>query len=306
MSIKRSVLAAAVVAAVVPTAASATDVDVYGRLNLTLQANDIDGESETKIASHSSRFGVRGSHEISAGLEAIFQAEWGLNVTKDPAFSNRNQFIGLKGDFGMTTIGRRDTALKLSQGKVDQFNDFDGDLGKIMGGEVRASQQVSYATPVIADLFRAEMTYLTDDANGDHGVSVAATVGDANYKKQAFYGAVAYDSEVSDRDILRITAGGKIAGIELGAMYSDEEVVSSGAQGDAFLISAAYGFGDTKVKAQFIDGDIPGKANTSYSVGAEHKLSKQLRLNAYFTGLEFDAADRDDDRYVAVGLRYDF
>ncbi|SHH35526.1 porin [Ferrimonas marina] len=304
MSIKRTVLAAAVAAATLPAAVSANDVDVYGRLNLTLQATDVAGESETKVASHSSRFGVKGSHEISAGLEAFYQAEWGLSVTGSDPFSNRNQFIGLRGDFGSTTIGRRDTALKLSQGKVDQFNDFDGDLGKVMGGEVRASQQVSYATPTIAGMFKGEVTYLTENGNGENGFSVAAMAGDANYKAQPFYAAIGYDSEVSDRDILRVTAGGKLAGVELGFMFSDEEVVSSGASGDAILVSAAYGLGNTKLKAQFVDGDVPGKANTSYSVGAEHKLSSAMRLNAYYTGLEFDGAD--DDSYFAVGVRYDF
>ncbi|MBY5992770.1 porin [Ferrimonas balearica] len=312
MSLKRTFLAAAVAAATLPATAAA-DVNVYGRLNLTAQYADLGGDDSdgtTRVATHSSRLGVKGSHQISEGLEAIYQAEFGIDVTADDVFSNRNQFIGLKGDFGMTTIGRRDTALKLSQGKVDQFNDFEGDLNALFRGENRASQQISYATPTIANLFRAEVTYVTEDAksqNGDSGFSVAGMFGDANYKKQPFYAAVAYDSEVLGWDVLRVTVGGKIAGIELGAMYNDQERVDSSESFDGFLVSAAYSLGDTKLKAQYQDADGSNKfadSGSVYSVGAEHKLSKQMRLNAYYTGTSYDSADNDS--VLAVGLRYDF
>ncbi|GAA4877734.1 porin [Ferrimonas pelagia] len=312
MLIQRTALATALLAATLPASVMANTADIYGRLVLTMQANEIAGDSETKIASHSSRFGVRGGHEISAGLEAIYQAEFGMGVTSSTSFSNRNQFVGLKGDFGMTTIGRRDTALKMSRGSVEQFLTYDGDLNKTMGGEVRADQQVSYSTPVIADLLRGEVTYLADDGNGEHGASMAAMLGDPRYAKQPFYAAVAYDSEVANRNILRLTVGGKIAGVEVGAIYSDEEIVNegdsagaSGASGDAFLVSAGYDLGQYRIMAQYSDGDVPGKANTTYTLGGEYRLSKQLRVNAYYSGVEFDSRD-EDDRYLAAGLRYDF
>ncbi len=312
MSLNRTFLAAAVAAAILPATAAA-DVNVYGRLNLTAQYADLGGdasEGETRIASHSSRFGVKGSHEIAEGLEAIYQAEFGLNVTEDDVFSHRNQFVGLKGGFGMTTIGRRDTALKLSQGKVDQFNDFEGDLSALFRGENRASQQISYATPTIANLFRAEVTYVAEadgKQGGESGFSVAGMLGDANYKKQPFYAAVAYDSEVAGYDVMRVTVGGKLAGIELGAMYNDQEKVSTGDSYDGFLVSAAYGFGNTKLKAQYQDADGSNKfadAGSVYSVGAEYKLSKQMRVNGYYTGTSYDT--QDNDSVFAVGLRYDF
>ncbi|MBY6186578.1 porin [Marinobacter hydrocarbonoclasticus] len=310
MSMKPTLIAAALAALTLPNVAAADDhLDIYGRLNLVMQANDVAGESETRVGSYSSRIGIKGSHQISENLEAIYQAEFGLNVTDGDPFTNRNQFIGLRGDFGMTTIGRRDTALKRSQGKVDQFNDFEGDFNKIMSGEVRASQQVSYATPRIADLFMAEVTYLADDGNKDeHGFSGALMAGDATYKKQPFYAAVAYDSKVAQRDVLRVTAGTKLAGIELGAMYSDEEVIAGaleGAKGDAFMVSVGYKIGQGKLKAQFADGDVPDRANTSYSVGGEYRLSKQMKVNAYYTNLEWDSREHDDS-YLGLGLQYDF
>ncbi|MBY6017497.1 porin [Halomonas denitrificans] len=313
MSLNRTFLAAAVAAAILPATAAA-DVNVYGRLNLTAQYADLGGDNsdgETRIASHSSRLGVKGSHEFAEGLEAIYQAEFGIDVVDgSDVFSNRNQFIGLKGGFGTTTIGRRDTALKRSQGKVDQFSDYEGDINALFRGENRASQQISYATPTIANLFSAEVTYVAEGDSkqvDDSGFSVAGMVGDANYKKQPFYAAVAYDSKVHDYDVFRVTVGGKIAGFELGAMYNDQEKVSTGVSYDGFMVSAAYSLGATKLKAQYQDADGSNKfadSGSVYSVGAEHKMSKQLRLNAYYTGTSYDT--QDNDSVFAVGMRYDF
>ncbi|SHI22687.1 porin [Ferrimonas marina] len=309
MKLKYAPVAAALAALSLPSTALADTPELYGLLNLTAQANEVAGNSETKVASHGSRFGIRGSHELSANLEAIYQAEFGLRVTDGDPLSHRNQFIGLKGDFGMTTVGRRDTALKRSRGNVEQFLTFDGDLNKTMGGEVRAGQQVSYTSPRIANLLMAEITYVAENGNnGDSGLSSALMLGDARYQLQPFYAAVAYDSKVANRDILRATVGGSIAGFELGAIYSDEEIVDgdeAGASGDAFLVSANYTIGKTKLKVQYSDGDVPGKANTSYTLGGEYRLSTPLRVHAYYTGVEWDSRD-NDDRYLAVGLQYNF
>ncbi|GAA5185940.1 porin [Ferrimonas gelatinilytica] len=313
MSITRTLLATAVAAAFIPGTVSADELSVYGRLNLTLQAAELGGdesESTTRITSHSSRFGVKGGHALSDNLEAIFQAEWGVNVVEGDVFSNRNQFVGLKGGFGLATLGRRDTALKRSQGKVDQFSDYEGDINALFRGENRVAQQVSYMTPTLAGLLALEVTYVAEadsKQEDESGVSIAAMIGDADYKKQPYYVALAYDSKVQGYDVSRVTVGGQIAGVELGAMYNDQEAINGAESFDGFMVSAAYSFGKTKVKGQFQDADGSNKfadAGSVYSVGVEHKLSKPLRVNAYYTGTSYDV--QDDDSVLAVGLRYDF
>ena len=110
-------------------------VNLYGKLNLSIQATEEGDESFSELKSNASRLGVKGKYKLDTdyGLEAIYKIEWQVNVedgSKD-TFTARNQWVGLKGGFGEFTVGRVDTTLKLAQGKFDLFNDYEGDLKKL-------------------------------------------------------------------------------------------------------------------------------------------------------------------------------
>ena len=117
------------------------DVDVYGKANVTVQSSD-DGEgSFTEIKSNASRFGLKGSEKITDGLEAVYKFEFQVDVSdadskgdNDDNISARNQYVGLKGAYGQVVVGRNDTALKQSQGKLDLFNDLEGDIKNVFKG----------------------------------------------------------------------------------------------------------------------------------------------------------------------------
>ena len=127
------------------------DVDIYGKANVTVQSSD-DGEgSFTEIKSNASRLGVKGSEKINDSLEAVYKFEFQVDVSdadskgdNDDNISARNQYVGLKGAFGQVVIGRNDTALKQSQGKLDLFNDLEGDIKNVFKGENRLGNTVSY------------------------------------------------------------------------------------------------------------------------------------------------------------------
>ncbi|GAL09092.1 outer membrane protein [Vibrio astriarenae] len=142
--------------------ANITEPEIYGRVVMTGQYQKDKGESTTQLASHSSRFGIKGNHDISENVKATYQLEYGINPFTSTTFSDRNQFVGLTGDWGLATMGRRDTAMKNASTGVHHFNagGMDAILSTIMNGENRADQQISYRSPVIANLVRAEFTYL--------------------------------------------------------------------------------------------------------------------------------------------------
>ena len=87
--------------AVAPTPATAsTEVDVYGRINLTLQNSDEAVGEEVELRNNSSRVGVKGEKALSAGLKAIYRLEFGVNIdgeSDEDTFTHRNQFVGLEG-----------------------------------------------------------------------------------------------------------------------------------------------------------------------------------------------------------------
>ncbi|WP_028116834.1 porin [Ferrimonas senticii] len=318
LSTKRTVLAAALAAAVIPSVAMAEALTLYGKVNIEAGYNDFDDSNseaaETEVRSNSSRLGVKGEIELSPSLTAFYTVEYEVDTDSDDKnnFKARNQFVGLKGDLGSVALGRNDTVLKKSQGKVDIFSDYSGDMKNYgFQGENREEQTVSYLTPTLG-LFSAGLTYVAEgsadsvDANGKptDGFSLAAMYGDAKFKKSDFYLAAAYDADIDKQDsVMRFTAGAKVAGIKLGALYQQQEAFNSVSK-DGLLLSAAYGIDDLTLKAQFVDMEDTADG---FSVGADYKLAKTTKLFAYYTDRSYeDQLNSKSGAFAAVGLEHKF
>ncbi|USD38279.1 porin [Ferrimonas sp. SCSIO 43195] len=305
--IKPSVVAV-VIAAVLPmTAAAADPVTVYGKLNVSVDAFDVDGDSSTGVHSNASRLGVKGAFELSADLEAFYTIEYEVNTSADDKdnFEARNQFVGLRGAFGEVAVGRNDTMLKQSQGKVDLFGDLQGDIKNLFKGENRMEQTVTYLSPTFAGI-KFGATYVAEESgsqkNDDDGFSVAAMYGDAKLKKSAIYASVAYDTDVKGFDsILRATVQGKIGDLKLGAMYQDQEEAGKDSM-DGFMVSAGYQLSAVILKAQYQDMDTKGEA---ISAGVDYKLGKPTKLFAYYTQRDLESSSSADD-YFGIGLEHKF
>ncbi|MGI2164465.1 porin [Shewanella oncorhynchi] len=310
----KTLLASALASATLASAYAAEPLTVYGKLNVTAQSNDEQGDATTTIQSNASRFGVKGDFELSSSLQAFYTIEYEVDTGAETSnnFTARNQFVGLKGSFGSFSVGRNDTLLKTSQGGVDQFNDLyeTGDIKVLFKGENRLSQTATYLTPSFGG-FVFGATYVAEgDANqqGQDGFSLAAMYGDAKLKESAFYAAIAYDSDVKGYEIIRATVQGKIAGFTLGGMYQQQEetykdelpVTTDSVNG--YLFSAAYDIKAVTLKAQFQDMEELGD---SWSVGADYSLGKPTKLFAFYTNRSLEAST-DDDKYIGVGLEHKF
>ena len=113
---KQSILALAVLAALSPHVASAQDsVQVYGLLDAGVEAVNHaapGGSGTVRVVSggkNTSRWGVRGSEELGAGLKAVFNLEGGILMdtgASDGALFKRQAWVGLEGDFGRVIVGR--------------------------------------------------------------------------------------------------------------------------------------------------------------------------------------------------------
>ncbi|MCL1141618.1 porin [Shewanella gaetbuli] len=303
----KTLLASAVTSATLSSAYAADPLQVYGKLNVTAQYNDVAGDSETTIQSNASRFGVKGAFDLGNNLEAFYTIEYEVDTgdADKENFKARNQFVGLKGDFGLFSVGRNDTVLKISQGKVDQFNDLAGDVKNVFKGENRMAQTATYLSPKFSD-FQVGVTYVADgdeDQADENGVSMAVTYGDSGLKKTPIYAAIAYDSKVKGYDAARATIQGTVAGLVLGGMYQQQEKIDSGVSDNGYLLSAAYKIDAVTVKAQYQDMDSVGD---SWSVGADYKLAKPTKVFAFYTShVTYDSGDVDDS-YFGLGLEHKF
>lgn len=334
----------AAVASVVSMSAHAKgpiDGKVYGKLRLSADYVKTEtGTGASKVTdaqnvlkSHASRIGFKGKTALQdySDLNVIYQAEYGIDgqVNNGNNWSARNTFVGLQGGFGTLLAGRHDTPMKGSQGKVDQFNDLDGDLASIFNGEDRLNQLVMYNTPAMGPL-KASVAYIMSNKSDSNvknqpnrnGVSAAVTV-----DQGMFYGAVAYNADVNNMNTLRVTGVVKpISNVQLGAMWqrakcndtaSTVGTCTGGLYGagasdseNGYLLSAGYSIGKATLKAEYGTSDLykitsKAKYQKDMSVGADYKLGAKTKLEGWVTQLKNSDAHLKTT-YVALGMEHKF
>ena len=300
---KKSAVALAM-AFVAATTVQADPVTVYGQLNVSAQSSDEGDGRFSELKSNSSRFGLKGDFALDNGLTLVYQLEWAVDLADVGGGDNitsRNQYVGLKGNFGEVRLGRHDTALKDAQGKIDLFSDYEADVKNLWRGEVRASNSVTYYTPTVNG-FGVHLTYVLEDAaDAEDAFSAAVYYGDDSLKDSNVYAAIAIDSDVAGFDAMRLHAQTKLSGVKVGAMYHTQENVVSGLEQDGWLVSAAYPLGNTELKAQYqtLEDD------DAVSVGVDYKAGKNTVLYAWYSSFNLDAARPDRD-YMAVGIKHKF
>tara|TARA_B100002049_G_C16064428_1_gene369722 strand:+ start:719 stop:1669 length:951 start_codon:yes stop_codon:yes gene_type:complete len=296
---------------------AAEAIDIYGRAHLGIANSDTGEGSDTSVESYSSRIGIKGSGDISDGFKAIYKFEFAVNAADQDSdgkteenITARNQYVGLQGRYGQIVAGRHDTALKVSQGKIDLMNDFNGDVKALFNGENRLGDVLHYNSPVVGNM-QFVVTYIAEDNSkqkDETGVSAALMYGDSKFKKTPFYVSVAYDSKVAGYDTTRFTAQGKLGDFTLGGMYQQSEKISDSDSEDGFLFSASYKLNKYKLLAQYQDAEGEfGKlkdSGTGTSIGIERSLSKQARMYMWYT--QFSLDNNADQDHLAVTLRYDF
>ena len=289
--------------------AMAANVDIYGKANLSVQSSDEGEGSFTEVKSNASRIGLKGTHDLGNGLEVIYKAEFGVDLDGDSAkgdsISDRNQYVGLRGSFGEVLLGKNDTALKKSQGKIDLFNDLNGDIKNLWKGDNRLGDSITYKSPKFAGV-KLWVTYIAEDAvDAEDGISAAIRYGDSKLKKSKLFASVAVDSEVKGYDVVRASMQGKVAGVKLGAILHNQEKVDGSNEMDGYVVSASYGIDKVTLKAQYQAADYKdGDDKSGFSLGADYKLAKSTKLYSFFTSFDMDS-EADED-YFAVGLEYKF
>ena len=308
---------------------------LYGKANVsyasTKETTGVQERSTVVLESNASRIGVKGSEAIAdTSLEGIYQAEFevafddGANGDKNDkgTFSQRNIFLGVKGNFGSVIAGHFDTPFKNAQNKVDLFNDLYGDIKNTFTlNEKREKNSLMYTSPTMAgftlnaDLIASEDNR-TDAEKGakperSNGASLSAT-----YENRGFYGAFAYDLDVvaegtsAARGVLQYT----VASVQLGFLAEQYEP----AEKDADKVNGVFGsikytINDWALLAQYGQSDIKKTDGTTLSLGADYTLSKNAKLfgfyisNAYVTKNATDSTQVDTDMdYLGVGMELKF
>lgn len=323
------------------TTAALAEPTVYGKANISLNKHDAEDVSGTlednwQLNSNASRLGVKGDVELEDSLKAIYQLEYEIAVddgsaqskdieadcdgtdtvdncgTAESTFKQRNIFVGIEGDFGQVIAGKHDTPLKLSQGKVDRFNDLVlADIKEVISGEVRADNIIIYTAPKMGD-FEGKLAFIPGEgteATDDNGIADGFS-GSLNYKKEAIWVSLAIDSEVDGMDNTRLTAEYSFDKAKLAAMVQEGEDVAGTTESSAYLISGEYMLAERwTAKAQYAantDDTAGAETDTSmFTAGADYKLGEKAKVFAYASSWETDAADEEQSTF-GLGTEVNF
>jgi len=340
----KKLLAIAVGAAVAfPAVALADGPTVYGKVNVDLKQVSVDPapaapaqDDQWELESNASRIGIKGEYDLDvANLKAIYQAEYEISVDDGAGpFGQRDIFAGLKGGFGTLKAGRFDTPTKKAQGKIDQFNDLDGDIKHLMSGENRMANIVQYSSPKLADMVTINAAFIpgentdVDDygtpLENENGLADSTSIS-AVLETGGLYAAISMDSDIDDDlefddqanagntiNITRLVAAYKFGDLQVGALHqiaeeADKDTVTNEiGEETSTVISVAYGIDRIKLKAQYgmTEADVTKDEATGYSLGADYKLAKASKAFVYYTAydIDYDAAGVPNDEQTSFGV----
>lgn len=307
---KKTALSLAI-AAVLPAFANAEKVEVelpefYGKVNVSIQNTQEGDSSISEVVSNASRLGVKGKIDLKHGIQAVYQAEYEMYIddgdNSGKTFKQRNTFGGFKGDFGQLIIGNFDSPMKKAQKKIDLFNDLEGDIkSAITDSDNRTKNTVQYNTPKVAGFVATVAHIASENEAVNDGTSSSLT-----FSNDGLYAAVAYDTDVNlDTDVLRLVAQYSIAGLTLGGLWEQDNRAGDSNDNEGWVYSAAYKIdSDITLKAQYGESDIVKDDAKTYSLGADYKLAKAVKVYAFVTDEEF--GDNSSNEYYGVGTELKF
>lgn len=187
-------------------ASAQTNVQVYGRLNVDMEAikysNPTGGVSGdmNRLSSNSSRLGFRGTEDLGSGLIGIFQIESSVNPDAGSGtLAGRDTFVGLQGGWGKVRLGIMDDVFKGMGEYTDRFKgtgiEDDGTIAGMGGGGVgftrRQINSLRYDTPNVAG-FEGQVQYgIEEEAaiNAKTSLTMAGHYGTGPFKVGVAYGS---------------------------------------------------------------------------------------------------------------------
>lgn len=292
--------------------AANADVTLYGQIDLSIDAQDIDAAAgvngdDVNMNSNTSALGVKGSEDLGNGLKAIFQLEYQLDpsgsASSASGLTGRDQWVGLQGGFGKVRLGTTSTTYKAAGAMVDpvyrtslegrnhglqsRLHSNDGD-----SGQGRMTNGIFYSTPDFNGL-SASAEYSFDDTCVP--TSTGTCVDDDAYGLGAQYKngpALAFVSYITN---------------------------DHGGEDDAWKVGGSYAFGDFKVFGQYeadggligrtVAGTTGGAADTAFETANNTVDDADLwHLGGSFTmgnAMLYAAYGQGDDSSAAANTEYD-
>jgi predicted porin len=309
----KNILAIAIAAAVMAPSAFAA-ATVYGVAHESINsisnvsstaANGGASSGLTSISSNSSRLGIKGSEDLSGGMKAVYQMEFGIamdgngNTATTGATANndtigtslRNTFVGLGGGFGTVLVGRHDSLIKMTGRKYDVFGDQIGNNRNALNGGSSAG------SALVDGRHNNVLAYISPTWSGFH-------FGLAYVPSSAANGAETYDTTA----VAKTNALTAIADYTAGAFSVTGGYINidnaTGVNGNAFTayrLGAGYTFGAAKVVGLYQNAGVSGSKQDAYGLGGTYKVGAAGTIKGQYYTMADVNGGKVDGTLTTVG-----
>ena len=314
---KKTLIAAAVLATAGSAAFAQSSVTIYGRLNLTVERQKLLGDNNWVMQNSSSRIGFKGAEDLGGGLKAGFQIEHGFNPAtgrqSQTAFWARQSEVNLGGGFGMVRLGNfTSEAYYATSDYIGMHNHETGTSADAFYAYIgRNTSKVAYRTPNFGGA-TVEVAVTEKGANPDRTVDLAA-----NYDAGPLHLGFGYEKNGDAKQF-----AGRVL-YELGAFtigaIAQRDTDGWGAgfgNRNNFRVSGMYVIGNTELHANVgrtgSYSKIGPDSATQYTLGVNYNLSKRTKVYGFLTKLNGNGADfyavnsTGVNQSFALGVRHNF
>ena len=332
---KTNRLALAVLALLGSTAAFAqSSVTLYGRVNTTVERQEVGNVKTTGLFDNNSRFGFKGTEDLGGGLKAGFQLESGFEsdtgASDSRGFFARQSEVNLSGGFGTVRLGNffpesyYATADYVSMHNHDTGSSADAlYYDPVWFGALGTKNTVGYRSPTFGGLVVDAAVILHERAantRNKNGYDLAANYNLGALSLGAGYSSVDSNYQAALRGLY--TFGNFTVGAYYQRNKDANQLRASGAgTRDTFRLSGMYAMGASEFHVNVGRAgeykNINDSDATQYTVGYNYNLSKRTKVYGYYTrinnssegtyGLGGSPVGRGvDSNSLAVGIRHNF
>ena len=317
---KTNRLALAVLALLGSTAAFAqSSVTLYGRVNTTVERQEVGNVKTTGLFNNASRFGFKGTEDLGGGLKAGFQLESGFNSDTGASattFFGRQSEVNLSGGFGAVRLGRfiagsyLATADYISMHNHDTGSSSDAFYAYVMPD----ANKIAYRTPTFGGLTVDAAVALHEQAVGGKNAYDLA----ANYNLGALALGAGY-SKQGDVNQFAVRALYTFGAFTVGGYVQrdDSAYVANGGNRNTFRLAGAYNMGASEFHVNVGRAgeykNLNDSDSTQYTLGYNYNLSKRTKVYGYYTHVNNSrnasyqsGVAGADFSSVAVGVRHNF
>lgn len=325
--VKRSVYLAAAAALALCSAsvAAQSNVDLYGRINLSVEGLHMGEIKSKQMQDNSSRFGFRGEEAINNDLKAFFLLENGFDASTGTATSgtsfSREAYVGLRSKtVGQLRMGRiLSPVYSASADYVSMHNHDTGTSSDALFGfqvtGANNNNSVAYMTP---DLYGATLEASYSFAEADKnpsGLNVAANYDWSGLHLGAGYAKREVRGLSGDEHMFVVRALYTLGDFTVGGYYERDELKAGSRNNFRLALAYTLGRSEFHLNGGYAGdvGDISDSYGKQMTVAYNYNLSKRTKLYAFYTrilnsqnaayGVEHAG---DDFSSIAVGLRHNF